>query len=484
MHGRAAVLTAVVMVAGLFINPASGVAQPGQSRGEYTDVRALPDGPAGTRITELIELINAHDPEKVRAYAGEHFTPSFRDFAPMEVHVSTFMRLYEGSHGFEFYSVRKYTEPTPENEFVVINRNKLTGGWDAFIMQLEEKPPYRIAGLRFAPARPPRDVPPAGKLTDAEIVKELEAHLERVVEADAFSGTVLLAKDDKILFKGAYGLASKRFDAPNRVDTKFNLGSMNKMFTAVAIAQLAQRGKLSFDDPIGKYLSSDWLEGDVTDEVTIRHLLTHTSGLGSYFNATFMDSSRALYRAVEDYKPLVAGDRPAFEPGTQWSYSNTGFLLLGAILERVTGRSYFDYVGDNIYKPAGMVNTDCYEMDKPVPNLAIGYSRETTEKGPEWTNNLFKHVVKGGPAGGGFSTVEDLFRFATALRSHRLLSREYTELVLSAKPEANSPDYGYGFTVRGAAGKRVVGHGGGFPGINSNLEVYLDTGYTTVVMSN
>ena len=122
-------------------------------------------------------------------------------------------------------------------------------------------------------------------------------------------------------------------------------------------------------------------------------------------------------------------------------------------------------------------------VDQSVPETR-GYSRETTEEGPEWTNNLFKHVVKGGPAGGGFSTVEDLFRFATALRSHKLLSREYTELVLSAKPEANSPDYGYGFTVRGAAGNRVVGHGGGFPGINSNLEVYLDTGYTTVVMSN
>ena len=126
---------------------------------------------------------------------------------------------------------------------------------------------------------------------------------------------------------------------------------------------------------------------------------------------------------------------------------------------------------ENIYQPAGMANTDCYEMDKPVPNLAMGYTRETTEEGPWWTNNLCKHVVKGGPSGGGYSTAEDLLRFARALRASKPLNREYTDLVLSAKPEANSPDYGYGFNVRGTPGNRVVGHGGGFPEPGQNARV-------------
>jgi CubicO group peptidase (beta-lactamase class C family) len=158
-------------------------------------------------------------------------------------------------------------------------------------------------------------------------------------------------------------------------------------------------------------------------------------------------------------------------------------FLLGAVIEKVTGQNYFDYVREHIYKPAGMVGSDCYEMDRPVSNLAIGYSKERSGD-PPWTNNLYKHVIKGGPAGGGFSTVEDLLRFDMALRSHKLLDGEHTEMVWSAKPELNSPEYGFGFGVYGEPGDRIVGHGGGFAGINSNLDMFLDSGYTAVVMSN
>ncbi len=131
-----------------------------------------------------------------------------------------------------------------------------------------------------------------------------------------------------------------------------------------------------------------------------------------------------------------------------------------------------------------MINSDCYEMDRPVPNLAIGYSKDNSGESPPWTNNYYKHVIKGGPAGGGFSTVEDLLRFDQALRSHKLLDPEHTEMVWSAKPELNSPEYGFGFGVYGGPGNRIVGHGGGFSGISSNLDMFLDSGYTAAVMSN
>jgi CubicO group peptidase (beta-lactamase class C family) len=159
-------------------------------------------------------------------------------------------------------------------------------------------------------------------------------------------------------------------------------------------------------------------------------------------------------------------------------------LLLGVVIEKVTGKSYFDYVRENIYKPAGMINSDCYDMDRPIPNLAMGYSKDRSEGGVQWTNNLYKHVVRGGPAGGGFSTVEDLLRFDVALRSHKLLNPEYTEMVWSPKPEMKSPDYGFGFGSQGGPANRIVGHSGGFSGISSNLDMYLDSGYTAVVMSN
>ncbi|MHC4236431.1 MAG: serine hydrolase domain-containing protein, partial [Planctomycetota bacterium] len=369
-------------VAVLLLLSTSGPGYAQQTRGAYQDDKNLPEGPTGNRITELLAAVNSNDPEKVRAFVGEAFTPQFRDFAPMEEHLQIFASLYDQSKGLEFYGVRRYEEETPADEVVVIVRNKLTQGWQAFVMNVRPEPPHRIAGLQFAPARPPSDLAPGKKLTDAELVEELQAFVRRLADADAFSGTVLLAKDGKVLFKGAYGLASKRFNAPNRIDTKFNLGSMNKMFTGVAVAQLVQGGKLSLDDSLSKFVSTDWLPQDITEKIRIKHLLTHTSGLGSYFNERYMESSKLLFRELDDYKPLIADSTLAFEPGTDWQYSNTGMFLLGVVIEKVTGQNYFDYIRENIAKPAGMVNTDCYEMDKPVPNLAIGYSKELTGTGP------------------------------------------------------------------------------------------------------
>ena len=158
-------------------------------------------------------------------------------------------------------------------------------------------------------------------------------------------------------------------------------------------------------------------------------------------------------------------------------------LLAGVVVEKASGTDYHRYIRENVTGPAGMINTDCYEMDEPVPNLAIGYSHDMSRT-MGWTNNLFKHVVKGGPAGGGFSTVEDLLRFDQALRSHKLLNAEYTAMIMTAKPELNSTRYGFGFGIRGEPGNRIVGHGGGFSGINSNLDMFLDTGYTSAVMAN
>jgi CubicO group peptidase (beta-lactamase class C family) len=274
---------------------------------------------------------------------------------------------------------------------------------------------------------------------------------------------------------------------PNQIDTKFNLGSMNKMFTAVAIAQLAAQGTLSFSDPIGTHLPD--YPRDVADKVTIHHLLTHTSGLGDFFNEKF-EASRANLRTVDDFIPLFIDKPLAFEPGEKWQYSNAGFIVLGDIIQKVSGQSYFDYVREHVYKPADMHNTDAYEMDRPVPNLAIGYTRAYVREWPElgpWRSNLFLHTIKGGPAGGGFSTVEDLLKFDQALRGHRLLSPEHTNTILAGKvdlPGAPGVQYAYGFFDDRTKGSRIVGHGGGFAGINGQLDMYLDLGYTVAVLSN
>ena len=435
------------------------------------------ESPAEVRAKEFARLLDSGNRAALVKYAKENFTPGFLN-VPMERHLDFLSSVYDFTRGIEFHSVQ---EAKP-NEVTVLLRSKLTGQWLALIVRVEPEEPHRIAGLGLRPPKAPAGAQPIKSLTNEQIAQKMKALMNKLADADVFSGAVLLAKDGVPIFKGAYGMANKDFNAPNRTDTKFNLGSMNKMFTAVAIAQLVERGKLSFDDPLSKFLP-DFPDKASAEKIKIKHLLTHTAGLGGYFSQQWAESSRELYRTVDDMmKRAKADEKLQFEPGTRWQYSNTGMLVLGKVIEIVTGQSYYDYVRENITKPAGMLNTDCYELDHVNPNLAVGYDKQYTDHGVLFTNNIFAHVLRGGPQGGGYSTVEDLLKFDTALRSNKLVGAAYVKMLLSAKPELNSPNYGYGFQVESEA--QIAGHSGGFIGINSNLDMNLATGWTAIVMSN
>lgn len=450
--------------------------QPGEV--SYHDESVMPAGIKGERIEATIAAINANDPDRIREFIKTHCTERFQNFAPMDQHIDVFMSFYQETGGIDFHSIRTYV-PERKGETVVILKDRTFGSWRAFVMRFDDKNDSLISGLSFSIARTPSNVEEPA-LNDKQFLQSVKELMEGLIKKNIFSGTFLIAKGDKILMTFVGGEASKRFHVPNNLDTKFNLGSMNKMFTATSIMQLVEKGQLSLDDPISKYVDESWLPADITSKITIHHLLSHTSGLGSYFNDTYMKGSRELFRYVDDFKPLVRGEKPAFEPGTRFLYSNTGMLLLGVVIESVTGGSYFDYIRKNIYEPSGMTDSDSYEMDYPVENLAIGYSRD--RKSPYgWQNNLYKHVIKGGPAGGGFSTVKDLHRFARAIQTGKLVSQESLDKMW--KDHAGE-FYGYGFSVEEGVNGKVVGHGGGFDGINSNLDIYLDKGYIVAVMSN
>ncbi|MGI9516653.1 MAG: serine hydrolase [Pirellulaceae bacterium] len=328
----------------------------------------------------------------------------------------------------------------------------------------------------------------AGEQPDSELslADQLTSRIDALVEADRFSGTALLARGDQVVFEGAWGMASQRFQVPNNIDTRFNLGSMNKMFTGVAICQLVERGLLSLDDTVGKHLP-DYPHERVKNEVTIHHLLTHTSGMGSYWNDEYEKHWKTI-RTVDDLAATFVNDPLEFEPGSQFGYSNAGPVVLGLIIEKATGQSYYDYVRQNIYEPAGMQNTDSYEMDRPVTNLAIGYTRSNygneRDDGPR-RNNLFQHSVKGGPAGGGFSTVRDMLKFSLALQNDVLLKPETRDLMLDGKILIG-PDfeYAYLFGHHGREAMRRHGHNGGAPGISAEFAFYPELGYTYVVLSN
>ncbi len=444
----------------------------------YRDSKALPEGPQGKRIQALIETVNAAGADRVRVFFDEHCTEKFRTAFPMDDHVAAFTRFRDGTGGIDFYGLRSYTPERPGQTVVIVKDRDMAGYWGV-TLRFGAAPDLRVDGVGFGPARPPLDLnePP---LTEKQAVAEIKALVDRLAAKGRLSGTVLVAKGPEILLTTAAGEASKAYHVANTIDTKFNLGSMNKMFTATAVARLVEQGKLSFDDPIGKYVDETWLPKEVTGKVTVRHLLTHTSGLGSYFNDVYVRSSRDLFRKLEDYKPLIKDDRPAFPPGTKYAYSNTGMFLAGVVIEKVTGEDYFEHVRKAVYEPAGMTDTDCYEMDRPVENLAIGYSPDP--KSPyKWRNNLYTHVLKGGPAGGGFSTVKDLHKFALALLSGKLVSKTMLDTMWADHIGAG---YGYGFAIRPDSAARIVGHSGGFDGINSELNIHVATGYIVAVMSN
>ena len=296
---------------------------------------------------------------------------------------------------------------------------------------------------------------------------------------------LLVAKDGKTIASKAAGVANKATKAAIDLNTKFNLGSMNKMFTSVAIAQLAQAGRLSFSDTVGKHLL-DYPNKEVADKVTIHHLLTHTSGLGLYWNEKWM-AQRERLLTVAAHLPLFASDPPAFPPGEKFQYSNSGFMVLGAIIEKVSGQDYYSYMQEHVFKPAGMSDTGFYEPGTETPNLAIGYTTRSEDGKPleEPRDNTNMREVKGGPAGGGYSTAPDMVKFHHALLGHKLLDKKHTELITTGKVDGpGGSRYAYGFGDGNRSGKRSIGHNGGAPGIAADFAMFPETGYTTVALMN
>ena len=318
--------------------------------------------------------------------------------------------------------------------------------------------------------------------SDSAFATTLRTHLEAATQAGKFSGAVLVARDGRTLFEGAYGLADRERGIPNTPTTRFRVGSMNKMLTAVAVLQLVQAGKVRLDAPFRTYLP-DYPNVEMASTVTLHHLLTHTGGTGDIFGPQFM-AHRAELRNTGDYLRLYGTRGLEFSPGTQWRYSNYGFMLLGAVIERVSGMSYDDYVAEHVLGPAGMTATGAAPEDSLVPGRSVGYTRQVVPG--TLASNAPTLPYRGTPAGGGYSTVGDFARFAVALREHRLLDSAHTALLLGGKVTMgqSTVQYAYGFIDRVQVGRRLVGHGGGAPGMNGELSFEPKGGYVVVVLSN
>ena len=266
----------------------------------------LPDTPARRRAPAMLRRAVGGGDAARRALVAEGFAPSLRDAFGIEEHLRIQAEMQRRSGGYDAVEVRD----SDAFAIQVLVQARNDGALRMLTLRTETEPPHRIAGMGMRPLTPADGVEapavPERRLPDEEIASMLGEYLDRLAAADGFSGAVLVARGGRSVFERAYGEASKSYGVLNAVDTKFNLGSMNKMFTAVAVAQLVERGVLSWDDPIGKWLDADWVRPEVGEKATIRHLLTHTSGLGSFFNDEFMRSSRGRVRDREAGKPRVS----------------------------------------------------------------------------------------------------------------------------------------------------------------------------------
>lgn len=301
---------------------------------------------------------------------------------------------------------------------------------------------------------------------------------------DSFSGVVVVAEQGRPVLNLSYGVADSTSGQRNAPDTRFNFASMGKMFTAVAIGQLADKGQLRFEDPVGRFLKG--LPPEVA-AVTIDQLLTHRSGLGDYARP---DNRAAILaaRSATDLVPVALKGGLSFAPGAKQSYSNSGYVLLGAIIEAVSGLNYADYVQRNIFRPAGMMSSS---LDGVATRAVALTSRSLG--GGEGQGPRHPAPTIGGPraspAGGAVGSALDLVRFGEALRRHRLISKATLARLWQAHVQTSGKgteisSYGYGFTRVDVGRDYVVGHGGGSLGVNSHFDFYPRSGRSVVVLSN
>lgn len=432
-------------------------------------VAETPETPAGEEFAAWLKAFNSGDRAHLEAFLSHYKNPNEHD-------VNGDLGFRQQTGGFE---LRKIEESAAARISGLVQERD-SDQFARFTVDVEAEAPHRIMRLDLRAIARPAEFP-VGQLSQSELLAALREKLEKDSAADKFAGAVLVAKDGEAIFTGAYGMADREKKIPNTLETKFRIGSMNKMFTATSILQLVQAGKIALTDALGKYIT-DYPNKDFAAKVTIQQLLTHTGGTGDIFGPEF-DAHRKELRTLQDYVNLYRKRDLKFEPGSRWEYSNYGFLLLGVVVERVSGKSYYDYVNENIYGPAGMRASGSLTEDQTVPNRSIGYTRFGGDSLRPNTDTL---PYRGTSAGGGYSTVEDLFRFANALKNHKLLNAQYTELLTAGKVDTPmGAKYAFGFMDDSAeSGLRHFGHGGGAPGMNGDLQIYPQSGYVIAVLSN
>ena len=341
------------------------------------------------------------------------------------------------------------------------------------MFEAEDATPHRLLGVRLearppggGAGPPPRPSGPA--LEDADAVKQAKAYLDSRAAAGAWSGAALIARGDDVLMSGAWGLADRGKKTPNTPATRFNVGSIGKMFTRAAIAQLAEAGRLSLDDKLSRFLP----DFPHADSITIAMLCAHRSGVGDFFNDAYDALDKAKLRHNHDYLPLIRDQALWFAPGTSQRYSNGGYVLLGEVIAKVSGEDYYDYLAKHVFGPAGMAATGAPVEGDGTTGLARGYTTEGAASGER--DNVATRPARGSAAGGSYSTLADLLAFDRALRGAKLCGPGWSAWV------TGGPEPKLGMVIP----PRILSFGfaGGAPGLNAEWSHEGDV--VSIVLTN
>lgn len=421
------------------------------------------NGAALALLKTWIEVFNADDPAALAA-----FDARWRPPRPLAETRSREFRQRTG--GFELLRVEH-----EEAGFVRALLAERGGARQAARIELrlaaDGAPPLQEMSLRLVPP----DEQPASTATaadDATLVAAAQREQDEATRADRFAGTLLVARAGRMLLHRASGLADRERSLPMTLDSRLRIGSMNKMFTTVAVLQLVEAGRVGLDDPLARLLGTA-VAGMPTAAVTVRQLLRHEGGTGDIFGPDFA-SRRDTLRTHDDYLRAFASRPLLFEPGSQRRYSNFGFVLLGAVIERVSGSDYETHLQQRVFGPAGMRSTGTLPESTEVPGRTPGYTRREGAL----VSNADTLPWRGTAAGGGYSTTADLLAFARALQPGRLLGAETLALA------TGRDGAGLGFQVSGSGPRRRFGHGGGAPGMNGRLSIQPAGDVVVAALSN
>lgn len=422
-----------------------------------------PNTPAAQLAKQRLQAFNRGDAATLQAFKTAH---------EPDMQLERELAFRQMTGGFEALRVTQ----DAAGQVTVILREHDGDRVGSMRLQLDGNDSQRVKSVSLEPmAIVPVDLMPA-RLSEQEAQQRLLNKAQKLLAAEQFSGNLLVARGGDIRLQQHLGDARRDTAQKHTANTQFRLGSMYKMFTAVAVLQLVERGQVQLDAPLITYLP-DYPNATLAKHTTVRHLLTHTGGTGDIFTDEYQQQ-RLHIREHADYIRLF-GQRPSeFTPGSREAYSNYGYVLLGRVIERVSGQSYHTYVHDHIFKPAGMLATGAEPEEQVRTQLSIGYMH--SEQG--LVNNQDTLPWRGTAAGGGYSTSGDLQRFAQALLNGTLLSAQ--SLANATRSQTPSGLYGFGFQLGGEGTTRYFGHVGGAEGMNGALRIYPATGDVVIALSN